>query len=80
MELQGDIHGAFALVLFFFLFAFLQPGLFVEFIMLKLCTHYLIARDHASPEGYIHKTLPCCLPQLLVKISKSCGGRDAVSV
>lgn len=48
--------------------------------MLKPGTRYLIARDHASPEGYVHKTLPCCLPQLLMKIVKSCGGRDAVSV
>lgn len=41
---------------------------------------YLIARNHTSPESCVHKTLPCRLLQLRVKISKCGSWRDAVSV
>ena len=41
---------------------------------------YLIARNHTAPEGCVHKTLPCRLPQLVAKIAKGGGRRDAISV
>lgn len=40
---------------------------------------YLVARDHTSPEGCVHKTLPCRLLQLLVEMTECGGWRNAVS-
>lgn len=41
---------------------------------------HLIARNHASPERCVHKTLSCCLLLLLTKMTKCGGWRDAISV
>lgn len=40
---------------------------------------YLVARDHTSPKGCVHKTLPCRLLQLLVEMIECGGWRNAVS-
>lgn len=49
------------------------------FILSKLVSLYLVARNHTSPEGCVHKTLPCRLLQLLTKMTKCGSWRNAVS-
>lgn len=59
----------------------------IQHSLAEKCVHfvqavplYLIARNHTAPEGCVHKTLPCRLPQLVTKIAKGGGWRDAISV
>lgn len=73
----AEVLAARGRLLFVFVMAVIQYNLAESWVQAVLL--YLIARNHTSPEGCIHKTFPRRLPQLVAKVTQCSGWRDAIS-